>query len=110
MATVTRISTPQLELPYDRLAEFCTRWNVQRLSVFGSVLRENFSSQSDVDFLVEFTPSAIPSLWEQMAMEAELAQMLGRSVDMVDRAALDESRNWIRRQEILSTARVVYDS
>lgn len=108
MASITPITTPKLNLPYQELAEFCACWNIERLAVFGSALREDLAGQSDIDFLVEFAAGAKWTLWDHMSMEEELAKLLGRPVDLVDRKAVDESRNWIRRREILSTARGIY--
>jgi predicted nucleotidyltransferase len=108
MANITPVITPKLDLPYEQLAEFCARWKVQRLAVFGSVLREDFAGRSDVDFLADFAADAKWTLWDHMTMEEELACLLGRPVDLVDRVAVQESRNWIRRREILSTAREIY--
>ncbi len=108
MPTFTPPDAIRFDLPYDKLGDFCSKWGVERLSLFGSVLRDDFSPDSDLDFLVEIGPQTKLTLWDQMAMEEELAQLTGRSVDLVDRAAVEESRNWIRRREILSTAKEIY--
>jgi len=97
-----------IDLPMGRLAAFCRRWKIARLELFGSALREDFAPDSDLDFLVTFAPDAAWSLFDHFHMENELVQLLGRDVDVVDRDAVAESRNWLRRQEIFSTARTVY--
>lgn len=88
-----------------RLAEWCQRWKVHRLAVFGSLLRPDFGPSSDVDLLVTFEPTAAWSLIDHARMEQELTDIIGRPVDLVSRAGLERSANWIRRQAILDTAR-----
>ena len=94
-----------IEISEERLAEVCRRWMVQELSLFGSVLREDFHATSDIDVLVVFCPQAPWSLWDLIDMRAELQQLLGRPVDLVEKDAI---RNPFRRQEILRNCRVVY--
>ncbi len=90
------------------LEEFCHRWKIVELSLFGSALREDFRPDSDIDLLVRFAPDADWSLLDHARMERELSGLLGREVDLVSRAAIESSPNWIRRREILSTARALY--
>ncbi|MFN0120000.1 MAG: nucleotidyltransferase family protein, partial [Blastocatellia bacterium] len=73
-----------------------------------SVLRVDFRPDSDVDVLVSFAPEAAWGLLDQVRMQMELEQALGRKVDLVSRRAIENSANWIRRQEILRTAQLVY--
>ena len=96
-----------LPIPVDhhRLAEWCTRWKVRGLAVFGSVLRPDFGPSSDVDLLVTFEPNAAWSLIDHEQMEQDLVDIVGRNVDLVSRAGLERSANWIRRDMILGTAR-----
>ena len=98
----------QVEVDKARLAEFCRRWKVAELAQFGSSLRDDFGPASDVDFLVSFAPDADWTLFDHFRMEQELAEMLGRDVDLVSRRGIEGSRNWIRRREILRTARTIY--
>jgi predicted nucleotidyltransferase len=85
----------------DRIAEFCRRWKIRELSLFGSVLRPDFRSDSDVDVLVTFDADADWGLWDHAGMQDELADIFGRKVDLVSRRAVERSENWIRRQAIL---------
>ncbi len=94
-----------IELPITDLRAFCQRWRIVELSLFGSVLREDFGSDSDVDFLVTFGEGSHWSLLDLVAMEEELAELLGRSVDIVTRASIERSANHRRRGAILSAAR-----
>jgi len=95
-------------IPSDLLSAFCRKWDVVRLEVFGSALRDDFGPESDLDFLVTFDPIARRSLFDLAEAEQELASLLGRRVDLVTRAGIERSRNWIRRREILETARLLY--
>ena len=96
-----------LPIPVDRnrLVEWCRRWKVNGLAVFGSVLRSDFGPPSDVDLLVTFDANAAWSLIDHERMEQELTEIVGRTVDLVSREGLEQSGNWIRRQMIFSTAR-----
>lgn len=98
----------RIEVDQERLAEFCRRHHIKALAFFGSVLRDDFRPDSDVDVLVEYEPNVRVGFRDVIAQEDELAQMLGRPVDLVDRRAVEESRNYIRRREVLRTSEVVY--
>jgi hypothetical protein len=98
----------QLNLPIGSLREFCLRWNVAELALFGSALRADFSPDSDVDVLVTFVEGSLPSLFEFARMGDELAALFGRRVDLLTRKSVESSPNYIRRKEILSTAQVIY--
>jgi uncharacterized protein len=91
-----------------RVAEFCRRWRILDLSVFGSALRNDFGPDSDIDLLVTFAADAHWSLLDHVRMEAELNALFHREVDLVSRRAIERSENWMRRQEILGTARPLY--
>ena len=92
----------------DRIAEFCQRNRIRRLALYGSVLRDDFTPESDVDVLVEFEPDARVGL-SFFTMQDELSDMLGRRVDMNTFEGVEESRNWLLKAEILGSAQVVYD-
>ncbi len=100
--------TTQIEMPLEKLADFCQRWKIARLEVFGSVLREDFRPDSDVDFLATFAPEADWSLLDHVQMQEELSAIIAREVDLVSRRAVEQSRNWIRKQTILDSAHVLY--
>jgi predicted nucleotidyltransferase len=100
----------QIELPRPQIAEFCREWQVSQLALFGSVLREDFRPQSDVDVLVTFSPSAGISAFDLSQMEQELGHLLGRKVDLVERRLIEQSDNYIRRKNILESAEPVYGS
>jgi uncharacterized protein len=108
VATNTTISRHGMSLPMHQLAEFCSRWKIKELSIFGSYLREDFRPDSDLDFLYTFADHAGWSLFDLVRMDEELAAIVGRPVDLVDRVTIEQSENWIRRREILSTAEVIY--
>ncbi len=99
-----------IHLRFDKrsLAEFCRRWKIRRLDAFGSILREDFRPDSDVDLLATFAQDARWTLFDRVRMSDELAAILGRPVDLVNRRAVERSRNWIRRTRILETAEPWY--
>ncbi|GAB4193405.1 MAG: hypothetical protein Fur006_38430 [Coleofasciculaceae cyanobacterium] len=98
----------QIKLPEDKINNFCKRWKILELALFGSVLREDFRSDSDIDVLVTFFPESRFDLLELMAMKEELEDIFGRKVDLVNKRDIERSDNWIRRENILGTARVFY--
>jgi uncharacterized protein len=100
----------KLSLPYEQIAAFCRKWNVSEFALFGSVLRDDFRPDSDVDVLLTWAPDARISLFDYTPMKDELEVMFGRKVDLVSRRGIEQSTNWIRKREILGTARVVYGS
>ncbi|MBO9370458.1 MAG: nucleotidyltransferase domain-containing protein [Chloroflexi bacterium] len=95
-------------LPMDKIAEFCRRWKIQEMAVFGSALRADFSPESDIDVIVAFDDTAEWSLLDHIRMQQELQAILQRDVDLVTRRAIERSQNWIRRKEILSTASIIF--
>jgi predicted nucleotidyltransferase len=97
-----------INLPRSQISDFCQRWRIRELALFGSVLRNDFRPDSDLDILVTFAPEANWSLLDHLRMEQELATLLNRKIDLFSRRAVDQSHNWIRRREILNTAEVVY--
>ena len=98
----------KIEMPKEKIAEFCQKWKIVELSMFGSVLREDFRPDSDVDVLVTFAPDAQYSLFDLVHIEEELKEILGRKVDLVERNAIERSENYIRRQHILSSVQTIY--
>lgn len=96
---------PQIDIPINQIVEFCRRHKVVEFALFGSVLRDDFGPDSDIDILVSFAPEAGWSLLDFVGMQHELEEMLGRKVDLVERAGL---RNPFRRHEILRNLQVIY--
>ena len=92
----------------DEVAGYCKRWHVLEMALFGSVLRDDFGPHSDIDVLVRFAPGPTPGLLGIAQMERELSELFGRQVDLVTQGAVENSRNPIRRQAILDSARTVY--
>ena len=104
------MARPRIDLPRERIAEFCRRWKVREFSLFGSVLRDDFRPDSDVDVMVDFEPDAKRSLFDLVSMMDELKEIFGREVDLLTRRAVEQSRNYIRRKAILSSREVVHVS
>jgi len=103
-----RLPKLAIELPYEAIEDYCRRWKIVRLEVFGSILRDDFGPDSDVDFLVTFDPTLRLSLFDVIRAEEELAKIVGRPVDLVERGPIEESRNWMRRRLILDNAQTIY--
>ncbi len=99
-----------LPITNEQVRDFCLRWKIKEFAFFGSVLREDFNTHSDIDVLVDFSTSAEWSLIDHMNMEAELEKLLGRNVEIVSKRAIARSENWIRRSNILDSAKVIYAS
>jgi len=100
--------TVRISIPCEAIAAFCQWWQITELAFFGSVLRDDFRPDSDVDVLVTVAPGVEWSLFDHIAMEEELAALLGRKVDLVSRRAIERSSNWIRRKAILEAAEPFY--
>lgn len=94
-----------VEIPTAAIEEFCRKWRIVELALFGSVLRSDFRPDSDIDFLVTFAPDAKWDLWDFVAIKDELDALLGRQVDLVEKRAV---QNPIRRRTILASQEVIY--
>ena len=99
-----------LGIPSNQLQEFCDRWKVSELAVFGSALRSDFSPASDIDVLISFAEDAHWGLFDLVRMQDELESLFGREVDLVERKAVENSENYIRRRGILEGAEIVYST
>jgi predicted nucleotidyltransferase len=97
------MASVKFDLPRSRIADFCRRHHIRKLAVFGSVLRSDFSADSDLDVLVEFDPAHIPGL-SFFAMQDELSEIVGRRVDL--NTPRDLSRFF--RDQVQREAEVVY--
>lgn len=97
-----------IPIPKDKIKDFCRRNHIRELALFGSVLRDDFEPDSDVDMLVEFERGEEPDLMEIVRIENELSEILGRQVDLVERQSVERSENYIRRRHILQSVEAVY--
>jgi predicted nucleotidyltransferase len=99
------MTTIAIDVPKAQLREFCRKWKVTEFALFGSVTRpEEFGNASDVDVLVNFAADSGWSLYDIMDMRDELKTIFGRDVDLAERSAIEASRNYLRRAEILGSA------
>ncbi|MBI4608057.1 MAG: nucleotidyltransferase domain-containing protein [Candidatus Rokubacteria bacterium] len=97
-----------VQISKDKIAEFCRRWKITEFALFGSVLREDFRPDSDIDVLVTFAPDARWKLDDLLAMREELAGIFGHPVDLVEKRLVQTSPNYIRRKHILSHTETLY--
>lgn len=102
--------TTAIDLPLEQIQAFCQKWQVTEFALFGSVLRDDFRADSDIDVMVVFSSAAHPTLFDLSDMEDELKQLFQRDVDLVTRKGIETSRNYLRRQAILSSTQVIYES
>ena len=107
---ITRLAQLQVDLPEREIAALCDQYQVADLAIFGSALRDDFRPDSDVDFLVVFKNDTDYGPWMSRltGFQAELSKVLGRPVDVVSRAGIEQSENYIRRRHILESARTIY--
>ena len=92
----------------DEIAAFCKKWQIREFALFGSVLREDFRPDSDIDVMVTFDDAARFGLPALVRLQKELSEVMGRSVDVVERAALDEDPNRSRSRRIVESSQLVY--
>lgn len=95
----------RINLPKEKIAEFCRQWKITEFALFGSVLREDFRSDSDIDVLVTFADDCGHSLFDLVQMQEQLKTILAHEVDLVEKAGL---RNPFRRHHILNNMEVIY--
>jgi predicted nucleotidyltransferase len=98
----------KLRVSKETIAEFSRKWKITEFALFGSVLREDFRPDSDVDVLVTFSPDSDWGVEHLLDMKEELEALFGRTVDLVEKRLVEESRNYIRRKHILSHMEAVY--
>jgi hypothetical protein len=97
-----------LAISRDKIAEFCRRWKIAEFALFGSVLRNDFRPNSDIDVLVSFTSDASWRFYDLVDMKEELEVMFGRQVDLVEKRLVEGSENYIRRKHILDHMETIY--
>lgn len=95
-------------LPEDKVAEFCEKWGITKLEVFGSILTKNFRPDSDIDLLATFDEQARPT-FEIFSAANELSKILSRKIDLVSKQGLASSRNKFRSKRIIASALLIYD-
>ena len=100
-------ATMKIAVSQNKIEEFCRQHHITELALFGSVLRDDFGPESDVDVLVSFAPEAHYSLFDFVQIREKLKQILGQEVDLVEKAGV---RNPFRRRHILNTMKVIYAS
>lgn len=104
---------PQLQkrlgISLEEIAEFCQRWNIIELALFGSILGDRFHADSDIDILISFNSNARQGLLTLAKIKHELEARIGREVDIALKESLENSENWIRCHEILKNVRVIYE-
>ena len=98
----------RIPIDNDKIADYCRRWSISEFALFGSVIRDDFKPDSDVDVLVKFAPVTHYSLFDLVRMQDELSDMLGRNVDLVEWEAVERSENYIRRKHIMSSLERFY--
>jgi uncharacterized protein len=107
MVELTSLVRDRIKASSTQIAEFCQRWHITEFALFGSVIRDDFRPDSDIDVLVTFSSAAQWSLFDWVDMKDELEALFGRKVDIADKEGL---RNPYRRYEILRTHQVIYAS
>lgn len=98
----------KIGVPFSMIHAFCQRWKVTELALFGSVLRGDFRSDSDIDVLISFSEDSSWSLFDLVSIQNELENIFGHPIDLVERSAISRSENYIRRKGILNNAQVIY--
>jgi uncharacterized protein len=107
MSSLTKESERTNNLPLEKAAELCRKWHISRLEVFGSAVRSDFGKSSDVDLLYTLRDDAQIG-WDIVCVAEDFENLLGRPVDLVSRRAVENSPNWIRRRNILNSAKTIY--
>lgn len=110
MTKVTIIDYHQrLNTSLVKIQEFCQQWKILELAIFGSILRNDFDKESDIDFLVLFEPGTKITFFDLDKMEQQLSQLCCRPIDIVTKNAILNSHNWIRKKNILEQSIVIYE-
>jgi predicted nucleotidyltransferase len=98
----------KIDIDEVKISEFCRKWKIKELSFFGSVLRDDFGPESDIDVMVSFDPDEHWNLWDHYHMREELKELFGRPVDLITRRSIERSHNWIRKKAILEGSEAIY--
>jgi predicted nucleotidyltransferase len=102
------ISLGPVSVDRNALAEVCRKWGIRSVALFGSALRDDFTAESDIDLLLEYFPDSKVSLFDYGYMNEDFQRIFGREVDLVQAEGLRTSRNYIRREDIFSSAKQFY--
>jgi len=97
-----------IDIEYSKIVSFCKKWGIKEFSIFGSVLRDDFNSESDIDVIIDFDESRAYTLSECVRMEVELEDIFNRKVDLIWKRSIEKSENYIRRKHILDSVEVLY--
>lgn len=100
----------RLKVSSQRLIEVFQEWAIVEVALFGSVLRDDFHEDSDIDFLITFAPEANQGLLTLARIKYQLEALLNRTVDLIPKESIEEGENWIRCQEIVNTAVTIYEA
>ena len=103
------IEIKNITIPRKEIEDFCRHWQVIEFALFGSVLRDDFRPDSDIDVMVKFDVNAHPTFLDLEEMEIDLKTIFNRKVDLITRQGIENSLNYLRRQEILSSAQIIYE-
>lgn len=98
----------ELNIKGEQLEEVCKRFSIKELALFGSVLRDDFNKDSDIDLLYVFEDDVEYSLFDIVRIKEELQNLFNRPVDFVSRKAIERSRNIYKRKSILNNTKVIY--
>ncbi len=98
-----------INLEPEKIEQICQQWHIEELALFGSVLREDFNPNSDIDVLVSFAESAKITFFDLDTIEQQLSKLFNRAVDVVTKRAIEQSHNWIRKKNILDNAQIIYE-
>ena len=101
---------PSVEVASDQLTQFCQRWKVSELAVFGSALHKNYPLESDLDLLISFEEDAHWGLFDLVTMESELGVIFNKEIDLVEKKAVTNSENYLRRKGILDNIQIIFES
>ena len=107
-AMIAQLPNLRIPLQMEKIASFCRRWNIARLEVFGSVLRDDFRPDSDLDLVATYAPQARWSLLDRVSMKLELEALVGRQVDLLNHRALEKAKRPLRAAAILAEAQPLY--
>lgn len=99
----------RLNTDENKLIQICQQWQIVELSLFGSVLRNDFNKNSDIDILVTFADDAKITFFDLDSIENQFSLLFNRAVDIVTKKAIENSSNWIRKQNILANSKVIYE-